>query len=261
MYRGFTKAYRKELNSQIWLMPPVYHRVWFILRQKVKYISCIFPTRKGYGIHLNPGQLITSFDQISQWAAWTEWGKEKKPNKKTIKAVIDWLKANKMIAVESNTSGTYINITNWDIYQHEDAEKVTKRKRLADTVKEEFNKGKNKKLLKKSIKRKFIKPSLEEINQYCLERKNDVDSEKWLSYYESNGWKVGKNSMKDWKAAIRTWEKNNFGNGKKSNQKYQPRTLADQRELENDEIAKRLNLEYEKNNPSPNQSGHGLLED
>lgn len=55
--------------------------------------------------------------------------------------------------------------------------------------------------------KRFTKPSLEEVKQYCAERGNNVDAEKWYDYYESNGWKVGKNSMKDWKAAVRTWEK------------------------------------------------------
>jgi len=43
---------------------------------------------------------------------------------------------------------------------------------------------------------------------YCNERQNDVDAEKFYDYYSSNGWKVGKNAMKDWKASVRTWEKN-----------------------------------------------------
>lgn len=55
--------------------------------------------------------------------------------------------------------------------------------------------------------KRFTKPSLEEVKQYCAERGNNVDAEKWYDYYESNGWKVGKNPMKDWKAAVRTWEK------------------------------------------------------
>lgn len=58
--------------------------------------------------------------------------------------------------------------------------------------------------------KKFVKPTLEEIKTYCLERKNNVDPEKWLDYYESNGWKVGRNSMKDWRAAVRTWEKSSL---------------------------------------------------
>jgi predicted phage replisome organizer len=55
--------------------------------------------------------------------------------------------------------------------------------------------------------KRFTKPSLDEVSAYCSERGNNVDAEKWYDYYESNGWKVGKNPMKDWKAAVRTWEK------------------------------------------------------
>lgn len=53
----------------------------------------------------------------------------------------------------------------------------------------------------------FTKPSLEEINAYCTERKNDVSAQKFFDFYESKGWMVGKNKMKDWKAAVRNWEK------------------------------------------------------
>lgn len=56
----------------------------------------------------------------------------------------------------------------------------------------------------------FKKPELSEISQYCLDRSNKVDPEKFFNHYESNGWKVGKNKMKDWKAAVRTWEKTSF---------------------------------------------------
>ena len=55
---------------------------------------------------------------------------------------------------------------------------------------------------------KFKKPTLEEVQQYCIDRKNSINAEKFIDYYESNGWKVGRNSMKDWKATVRTWEKN-----------------------------------------------------
>jgi hypothetical protein len=44
--------------------------------------------------------------------------------------------------------------------------------------------------------------------KYCAERKNQVDAQTWFNHYCSNGWKVGRNAMKDWKAAIRTWERN-----------------------------------------------------
>ena len=48
---------------------------------------------------------------------------------------------------------------------------------------------------------------MEEVKAYCLERKNAVDPVRFVDYYTANGWKVGKNPMKDWRAAVRTWER------------------------------------------------------
>lgn len=60
----------------------------------------------------------------------------------------------------------------------------------------------------KNIKKeKFVKPTKEEIKQYCIERRNDVDADMFFDFYESKDWKVGKNNMKDWKACVRTWER------------------------------------------------------
>ena len=56
----------------------------------------------------------------------------------------------------------------------------------------------------------FATPTIEQIRLYCTERGGLVNPIKWMAHYESNGWRVGKNPMKDWKAAIRTWEHNNF---------------------------------------------------
>jgi predicted phage replisome organizer len=65
-------------------------------------------------------------------------------------------------------------------------------------------------------RKRFEKPTLSEIEQYCIERNNNVNAEQFYDYYESNGWKVGKNSMKDWKAAVRTWERSEYRNVKVS---------------------------------------------
>lgn len=51
------------------------------------------------------------------------------------------------------------------------------------------------------------KPTLEEVREYCKERNNNVDAESFIDFYESKDWMIGKNKMKDWKAAVRTWEK------------------------------------------------------
>lgn len=65
----------------------------------------------------------------------------------------------------------------------------------------------------------FEKPSIEDIAAYCRERKNNVDAQRFIDYYTANGWKVGKNPMKDWKAAVRTWERNDK---KPTTTAYQP---------------------------------------
>ncbi len=64
-------------------------------------------------------------------------------------------------------------------------------------------------IVKEKVKAKrFVKPTIDDVKDYCVERNNFVDAEKFFDYYSSNGWKVGKNPMKDWKASVRTWEKN-----------------------------------------------------
>lgn len=59
----------------------------------------------------------------------------------------------------------------------------------------------------KKSKAHFVAPTLQEVREYCLERKNKVDPEQFIDFYSSKGWKVGSQPMKDWKAAVRTWEK------------------------------------------------------
>lgn len=61
-------------------------------------------------------------------------------------------------------------------------------------------------------KEKKIPPKQEEVIDYCKSRGKGVDPEKWFDFYTSKGWMVGKNKMKDWKAAVRTWEKNSTPN-------------------------------------------------
>lgn len=58
--------------------------------------------------------------------------------------------------------------------------------------------------------KKFVKPTIDQIKTYCIERKNNIDAGHFFDYYESKGWKIGKNPMKDWKAAVRTWERQDF---------------------------------------------------
>jgi hypothetical protein len=69
-------------------------------------------------------------------------------------------------------------------------------------------------------KKQFILPEVEEIFAYCSERNNKVDPQRFFDFYQSKGWMVGKNKMKDWKAAVRTWESGKNQTLEKPNQDY-----------------------------------------
>ena len=89
------------------------------------------------------------------------------------------------------------------------------------------------KIIKKEISQtRFKKPSIEEICAYCLERNNAVNPQAFFDFYESKGWKIGNTPMKDWRAAVRTWERNSKGEqnvstgGKDYNREPEPNKYA-----------------------------------
>ena len=79
-----------------------------------------------------------------------------------------------------------------------------------ESFKEKELRTENEKTIEEPIKKQkrqiFKKPTIEEIQAYCKERKNSVDAQSFFDFYESKGWKVGTAKMKDWQASIRTWE-------------------------------------------------------
>jgi len=77
-------------------------------------------------------------------------------------------------------------------------------------------------------KGRFKKPTIDEVKNYCILRKNNIDAEAFIDFYESKNWQIGKNKMKDWKACVRTWERREINS---------PQTMS--------KIDKHLN-EYEK---------------
>ena len=62
--------------------------------------------------------------------------------------------------------------------------------------------------------KRFTPPTVDEVRAYCQERQNGIDPQRFVNHYQSNGWMVGRNKMKDWKAAVRTWEQREKPQGK-----------------------------------------------
>lgn len=72
--------------------------------------------------------------------------------------------------------------------------------------------------------KRFLAPSLADVQEYCRERGNSVDAQRFVDYYTANGWMVGKSKMKDWKAAVRNWEASERSYGpKRSTSPYGPK--------------------------------------
>ena len=100
----------------------------------------------------------------------------------------------------------------------DDNKAYTERIQDVSTLDTQYSIGKDS-IVKSSIEKKvaeaplsckrFVKPTLEEVKEYCLSRKNNIDAQQFIDFYESKGWKVGNQSMKDWKACVRTWEQRN----------------------------------------------------
>lgn len=95
---------------------------------------------------------------------------------------------------DNKTNKSYQKVTNVTVYDNDIVnDNVIKESTIVDK--------------KDGKSTRFSPPTVDDIKSYCLERGNNVDSERFFNFYQSKGWMVGKNKMKDWKAAVRTWER------------------------------------------------------
>ena len=84
--------------------------------------------------------------------------------------------------------------------------------------------------------RRFTPPTVDEVRAYCNERGNHVSAERFVDFYESKGWKVGNQGMRDWKAAVRTWEQSDKKVSVLPAQTYQQRDYAGDQQAQIDEM-------------------------
>lgn len=154
-----------------------------------------------------------------------------KDNQCTVNTVRSWLKKFKEsgeITVEIISGYTKITVNNYRKYQdYTPPEKAKTSDTLGDTVTDIVSDtvadtvgdtlGDTDRTRKTRITRKtniyshFVPPTVEEVNAYCRERNNGIDASEFVDFYTANGWTQGKGKpIKDWKACVRTWERNPF---------------------------------------------------
>jgi len=215
---GFIKLHRKIIEWE-WYSDVNVCRIFLHL-----LLTANFENKKWQGIDISRGQVITSLEKL---------GKSTSLSIQQTRTALTKLKSTHEITIKSTKLHTFITLTNYNLYQDKIIESNTPdntpNNNSSTDEQQSINKGATTTKEGKEIKegeevnkkpKGFIAPTLEEVKNYCQERNNSVNPEKWISHYQSNGWKVGKNQMKDWKAAVRTWEGNNFGSSAKPQSKH-----------------------------------------
>jgi len=201
--QGWIKLHRRMLDWE-WYDDTNTFRVFIHL-----LLSANHKPKKHRGVSIPAGAIMTGREKL---AAQTGIPVQ------VLRTSLNRLKSTNEITIKSNSKGTIIEVVKWDEYQQ--ANQLTNQQLTSDqpatnqqlTTNKNGKNGKNEKNiintpLNPPKGKRFVKPSLEQVSEYCRKRNNSVNPEAFIDFYESNGWKVGKNSMKDWKAAVRTWEK------------------------------------------------------
>lgn len=148
------------------------------------------------------GQLVTSIPSLCAGTALTP---------REVRTALEKLQSTREIDRQTTSKYSVITVLNYDKYQTSDRQTTDKRQAERQsndsltTASEEREEIKERRNIKKIVR--FAPPSLEEVKAYCQERNNGIDPESFIDFYSSKGWKVGNQPMKDWQAAIRTWER------------------------------------------------------
>ena len=199
---GYIRLHRQILKWEWWSNPNTF-RLFLYLLLKANYCDLRF---EGKVIHR--GQLITSLPKLS---------KETGLSIQQVRSSLLKLISTGEITDNSTRHYRIITISKYDEYQldnRQDNRQPTDNQQTDNrqvTVSKEIKKDNKEKNNNKPLKR-FVPPTLEEIEEYCWERQNHVSPSQFFDYYESVGWMIGNGGgkgkpMKDWKAAIRRWEK------------------------------------------------------
>ncbi|NHZ84872.1 MAG: hypothetical protein GWP19_03215 [Planctomycetia bacterium] len=206
--KGWITIHRKLQNHWLWQEKPFsIGQAWIDIllecnheENEISIKNNVFIVKRG-----------ESLNSLKTWAK--RWGWNVSATRRFLKK----LQKAKNIDTVSETVTTRLTVCNYDIYQtrRNANETQMKRKRNAsETQVTPDNNDNNETMITKrtysASTKKFTKPIKTELDDYCKKMKYGVNTERFLSHYTSNGWKVGKNPMKSWEAALKTWHLKNL---------------------------------------------------
>lgn len=217
---GWIKLYRCLLEHPLWLNSTS--------QQKVVLVTLLLLANhaerkwewQGRPYTCKPGQLITSLESL----------RKKCGSRLTVQNVRSALKRFETMGFInrlSNKHNSLITICNWECYQTDNNEANTQinvgAANAQQTANQQLTTNKNDKNIKNERidthaqqNHSFVKPTVQEVEAYARSQGYGIDSRHFWDYYESRGWMVGQCRMKDWRAAVRTWNRNQKTYGKKT---------------------------------------------
>ena len=200
MHKGFVVIWRKIQNTSFYRDSVAFHlAIHLVLKANHEAKTIVFG---GQLVSIERGQCICGRDVLAY---------EIGVNSSLIYRKLQILRKVGFLDIKSNTKYSIITILNYNAYQNiksKDEQPIeqligqqTDSQQTADRTQTTIQPLKT---IKNNV---FNAPTVEQVKQYCQQRANGVDPEKFHAYYESNGWMVGKNRMKNWQAAVRSWER------------------------------------------------------
>ena len=240
MAEGWIKLHRQIQDSEIWAggnEPFDRRSAWIDLLMSANHEDkrVIFDYNP---LIIKRGQYLTSVRELAnRW----KWGKDR------VLKFLKLLERLGMVTKDSNNKRTLLTIVKYGDFQDaQDTDKDTGKDTGKDT--EQTQNGR-KSATNKNVKNErniniynIIPPTVEMVREYCQERNNGIDPEAFVSFYESKGWMIGKNKMKDWQSAVRTWERNRKSEsaGAKTDEKTKKIHNFNERKYDYDDLIKEL---------------------
>ena len=187
MDKGWIKIHRKILDCSIWNSREPFDKrsAWIdiLLSASHKDLNLMIG---GINEKIPRGSFMFSIEKLCDRWGWS---------RNRVKRFLALLECEQMIETKRTNKGTLISVLNYNAFQS--VEEVTEKETEISDAHETAKKV-----------ARFIPPTVDEVQAYCEERKNGVDARCFVDFYESKNWVVGKAKMKNWKAAVRTWERN-----------------------------------------------------
>lgn len=198
--QGWVRLHRQIEDNELWFLETFTKaQAWIDLFLNANHTDGSINIR-GNILPIKRGQI--GWSELTMMKRW-RWSRDK------VRRYLGMLETRQQIIQQKSPLTTVITILKYDEYQKNDTTDQTTERQQKDNrryTNKNVKNVNNEKNDKNKERVRFTPPTLQEVTDYCNSRQNTIDPQAFIDFYQSRGWLMGKNSMKDWQAAVRTWE-------------------------------------------------------